>query len=214
MLDDQLITKYAYYNNKFFAKWAALYDYEKYLLFPLRRKAAKFLNLAPEKKIIDVATGTGAQAYELAKLGYEVVGVDLSPEMLAQAKKKLSGSLKLFFRQADGTDLPFKDDTFDAASISLGLHDMPYKIGVKVLKEIKRVTKTGGEILIVDYTEPRKHIVARFTHRLIKLYETPMYLPFMERGLSKLLRQVGLAISRETNWWGVFRIVIAQNRKR
>lgn len=50
-----------------------------------------------------MATGTGAQAYELAKLGHEVVGIDLSPEMLAQAKKKLSPNLKLKFQEADGT---------------------------------------------------------------------------------------------------------------
>ena len=82
--------RHKYYNNEFFAKWATLYDYEKYLLTPLRKRAAKFLNLAPSKNILDVATGTGAQAYELAKLGHEVIGIDLSPEMLKQAKKKIS----------------------------------------------------------------------------------------------------------------------------
>lgn len=78
-----LIKKHTYYNNAFFAKWAKLYNYEKYLLFPVRKQAARFLGLQPPQKILDVATGTGAQAYELAKLGHEVIGIDLSPEMLA-----------------------------------------------------------------------------------------------------------------------------------
>lgn len=213
MFNDQLVTKHAYYNNKFFAKWARLYDYEKYLLFPLRRKAAKFLNLSIPQKIIDVATGTGAQAYELANLGYEVIGVDLSPEMLVQAKKKINPSLRLRFQQADGTDLPFRNNTFDAASISLGLHDMPYEIGRKVLQELKRVTKKNGEILIVDYMEPKKHIVAKFTYPLIKLYETPMYRPFIERGLENILKHVALSIFRKTNFFGFFQVVVVKNYK-
>ena len=212
-VNEELVKKHAYYNNKFFARWAKMYDWEKYFLFPLRRKAAKFFNLAPQKKIIDVATGTGAQAYELAKLGLDVTGVDLSPEMLAQARKKLDPSLLLSFRQGDGTTMPFGDNSFDGASISLGLHDMPYEIGVRVLREIKRVTKRNGGILVVDYMEPKKHIVAKFTHPLIKLYETPMYLPFIERGLEKILMDAGLSISRETDFLGISQIIVALNRK-
>jgi len=67
-MNDDILIKHKYYNNQFFAKWAKLYDYEKYLLFPVRRKAARFLDFTSPQKIIDVATGTGAQAYELAKL--------------------------------------------------------------------------------------------------------------------------------------------------
>src|SRR3990167_7739666 len=151
MLHNELAKKHAYYNNQFFGKWARLYDYEKHFLFPIRRKAAQFFPLKSPAKIIDVATGTGAQAHELAKLGLDVTGIDLSPEMLEQAKKKLDKSLKLQFLHADGTELPFRDNEFDGASISLGLHDMPYEIGLTVLSEIKRGVKKNGSILIVDY---------------------------------------------------------------
>ena len=213
MSKNSLIKKHKYYNNQFFAKWARLYDFEKYITFPLRQKAAKFLNLNPLKKVLDVATGTGAQAYELAKLGYDVTGIDLSPEMLNQARKKISSSLKLKFQQSDGTNLPFKDNSFDASTISLGLHDMPYEIDILVLKEMKRVTKKDGPILIVDYSEPKKHWVARLSHPLIKLYETPMYVPFIERGLDKLLKEVGLKIDQKTNFLGLFQILLVKNYK-
>lgn len=212
-MNKNFINKHKYYNNKFFAKWARLYDFEKYFTFPLRQKAARFIDLKPTKKILDVATGTGAQAYELAKLGHDVVGIDLSPEMLTQAKKKISISLKLRFLHADATALLFKDNSFAASSISLGLHDMPYEIKLLVLKEMKRVTKKNGSILIVDYNEPKKHWVARLTHPLIKLYETPMYLPFIERGLEKLLKEVELKIDRETIFLGFFQIVLVKNYK-
>ncbi len=213
MMHNDLAKKHEYYNNAFFGKWANLYDYEKYFLFPIRRKAARFLPLKQPAKIIDVATGTGAQAYELAKQGLDVTGVDLSPEMLEQAKKKLDKSLKLQFIHADGTKLPFKDDDFDGASISLGLHDMPYEIGIAVLSEIKRVVKKNGPILIVDYMEPRKHAVAWVLHPLIKLYETPNYGHFVKKGLERYLRQVDLKINRFTGFLGMIQIALVANTK-
>lgn len=179
----------------------------------MRQKAAKFLNLPTPQKILDVATGTGAQAFELAKLGHDVVGIDLSPEMLAQANKKLTLSLSLRFLRADGTRLPFKDNTFDASSISLGLHDMPYEIDVLVLQEMKRVTKKNGMILIVDYMEPKKHLVAKLTYPLIRLYETTNYTPFIARGLDKILESVQLRSFRATSFLGLAQIVLVKNEK-
>ena len=208
-----LINKHKYYNNRFFAKWAGLYDYEKFILFPIRRQAAKFLKLKPPKKILDVATGTGAQAYELAKLGFDVIGIDLSQEMLAQAKKKLRNDLKLQFLHEDATKLSFKDNCFDGCFISLGLHDMPYDIEIFVLNEMKRVTKPNGKIIIVDYMEPRKHFVAKFSHVLIKLYETPNYLPFIDKGLNDILKKIDLRIDKETNFLGLVQIVEVDNLK-
>ena len=210
MTDASLIKQHEYYNNQFFAKWARLYDIEKYFLFPLRRKAARFLNLTPPKKLIDIATGTGSQAYELAKLGHDVIGVDLSPEMLEQAKKKMSSSLRLSFLHTDATRLPFDDHTFDAASISLGLHDMPYEIDLLVLKEMKRVIKDNGDILIVDYMEPRKHPVAALSYPLIRLYETPNYKKFIKHGLDNVLKKAGLSIYRQTDFLGFFQIVVTK----
>lgn len=212
-MENDLAIKHKYYNNNFFGKWAWLYDFEKYFASPLRVKAAKFFNVKPQSKVIDVATGTGAQAFELAKLNLDVVGIDLSPEMLEQAKKKCNINLKLKFQHADATEIPFKDNYFDYSSVSLGLHDMPYEIGISVLKEMKRVTKTGGQILIVDYMEPKKHPVAKISHLLVNLYETKNYKPFINRGLDAILSEVGLKIHKDTNFLGLFQIVICQNNK-
>lgn len=213
LMNNNLINKHRYYNNQWFAKWAKLYNYEKYLLFPLRRKAARFLDFDSPKKILDVATGTGTQAYELAKLGHEVTGIDLSKEMLDQAKKKCAPNLKLTFQQADATNLPFKNDYFDASSISFGLHDMPYEVDLLALKEMKRVTKNKGKILIVDNMEPKKHFIAKFSHRIVSLYETINYRPFIEKGLETVLSEAGLKIDKSTNFLGIFQINLATNDK-
>lgn len=205
-----LTKKHTCYNNEFFGRWAWLYDYEKYFFSPLHRYTARFLDLKSPKRILDVATGTGAQAYELAKLGHDVVGIDLSLKMLAQAKKKLSPSLKLGFKEADGTKLPFKNETFDIATISWGIHDMPYETGVKVLNEMKRVIKKNGKILIMDYMNPRKHIVAKFTHPLISLYETKNYKPFIERGLETYINNTDLKVVEETTYLGVWELILLE----
>lgn len=212
-MSNDIVNKHRYDNNQFFGKWAILYDYEKYFFSPLRKKAAAFLALKPPAKILDVATGTGAQAYELAKLGYDVTGIDLSPEMLNRAKMKIKPDLRLSFRQADATKLPFRTNSFDASSVSLALHDMPYEIDILVLKEMKRVTKNNGEILIVDYMEPGKHWVAKLSHPLILLYETPNYAPFIRRGLDAILKDAGLRIKRTMNFLGLVQIIIVLDNK-
>lgn len=210
-MSNDLAAKHKYYNNAFFGRWAWLYDLEKYFAFPLRVKAARFLGAEPRSRIIDVATGTGAQAYELAKLNLEVIGIELSPEMLEQAKKKCRNSLTLKFQHEDATEIPYKDNYFDYSSISLGLHDMPHDIGILVLKEMKRITKKGGQILIVDYMEPKKHSIAKISHLLVSLYETKNYKPFIKHGLDELLSEVGLKMYKETNFLGLFQIVLAKN---
>lgn len=210
---DILIKKHVYFNQRFFARWARLYDYEKYFLFPIRNKAASLLNLSPNSKILDVATGTGAQAYALAKRGFDVIGFDLSKEMLEQAKRKQSNGLKLKFIHGDATKLPFNDNSFDASSISLALHDMPYKIRFLVLKEMIRVTKPDGMILVVDYPEPNKHIIARINCALASLFETPMWKDFINRGLTNHLSKVGLAPLIYTTSLNIAQIVVCPNNK-
>jgi demethylmenaquinone methyltransferase / 2-methoxy-6-polyprenyl-1,4-benzoquinol methylase len=197
-------------NNIFFDRWAQLYDLEKYLFRPLRRKSSRFLGIAPPAKILDVATGTGALAYEMARLGHDVTGIDISPGMLAQARKKLSPNLKLKFQEADGTNLPYMDNSFDVATISWGIHDMPYEIGLQVLEEMKRVTKKKGKIMIVDYMEPKKHPVAKFTHPLICLYETKNYRPFIRRGINNYVKNVGLVITKEGNYMGIWQMLVLE----
>ena len=128
-----------YFNEGWFGKHPTMYEIGSFFIARLRRKAAKMIGEKKKLKIIDIATGTGAHAYELAKLGHEVVGIDLDKKMLAKASRKTSTKLKLSFLFGDGTKLPFKANEFDVATISFAMHDVPAEIGVKFLKEAKRV---------------------------------------------------------------------------
>ncbi len=173
-----------------------------------RRQAVEFLGLKPLQKVLDVATGTGTLAYEFSKVGHSVIGIDSSTKMLKRAKKKCAENLDLRFEQADATSLPFRNGEFDASSISFALHDMPYEDEIKVLQEMKRVTKPNGHILIVDYNEPRNHWAAKLAFPLIRASESTNWPPFIKRGLESLLQEVNLRVPRRITYLGVIQIVV------
>jgi len=182
----------------------------KYFFSRLRIKAAKFLELKSPKKILDVATGTGAQHMNWQKWATMFRNWFVT-ENACSGEKKLSPKLKLKFQEADGTKLPFKDEAFDVATISWGIHDMPYEVGIKVLKEMKRVIKKAGIILIVDYMNPRKHKVAIFTHPLISLYELKTINRYWE-GIRTYIDNTELKIVKESNFLGVWEFVLWRNK--
>lgn len=175
-----------------------------------RKKAAEFLKLTSPKKILDVATGTGSLAFELARLGHYVTAIDSSKDTLVRAKMKYHTHPHLHFELADATDLPYKACAFDVSSISFALHDMPGQIGLTVLREMKRVTNPKGRMLLVDYNEPNKNWGARLTYPLIKMTESKSYRSFVRGGLEGLLQSTGLKTERETTYLGVVRIIVAK----
>jgi ubiquinone/menaquinone biosynthesis C-methylase UbiE len=155
-----------------------------------------------------VATGTGDQAAEFAHRRYCVTGVDLSQAMLDRARRRIKPDYCLKFTKANAACLPFEDASFDDASISLALHDMPREIEIKVLKEMRRVTKESGEILIVEYADLSRGLKSAL-NSVIGLYESKYYRDFARRDLRQLLTDSGLSVKRETNIMGIFRAVVA-----
>ena len=149
--------EYYSYIKKWFGRWASIYDFVSIFLSGIRDKVADFTNARKGSRILDVATGTGKQAFAFAKNGYDVIGIDLSDDMLKIAKKKKKYE-NVKFEAADATNLPFEDRHFDVSCVSFALHDMPLAIREKSLKEMVRVTKPKGIIMIVDYALPKNKI--------------------------------------------------------
>src|SRR4030067_3683959 len=147
--------------KKVFDLLAPFYDIVTLPFSRVRNKVVNFIDAKNGSKILDVATGTGKQAFAFAKKGHEVIGIDLSEAMLKVAHKKNKyGNVK--FEVADATDLRFEDNSFDVSCMSFALHDMPLAIREKGLKEMVRVTKTKGVIVIVDYALPKENSMSRF----------------------------------------------------
>ena len=187
-----------------------------------RKKAVKGLG----GKVLDVACGTGDMVVELLRLGCTVTGVDLSKEMLAIAKRKAeSGKWKV----ADAEHLPFEDNTFDAVTCAFGVRNFVHL--EQGLKEMLRVLKPGGRMVILELATPdsrllrpfynlyTRHIIPWLGQRLAGSREAYTYLPRSIERFPKgdefvgIVRQLGCEATERKTTFGVCRIYTAEKTK-
>lgn len=115
----------------------------------LRKRVEFIRSHVPRGKILDVGCGTGALAERLAAEGYEVTGIDPSEGMLGVLRERAPSITAV---HADGTDLPFEDDSFDLAYCVAVMHHVAEPCAVhKTLAEMVRVTRGGGRVLVWDH---------------------------------------------------------------
>lgn len=199
--------------------WRFLAPFYDTIVFPLkrlRRRVAKRAGVGPGSRVLDVATGTGAQALAFAETGAEVVGIDLSKSMLRIARRK-APSRRVTFGVADASELPFQDARFDVCCVSFGLHEMPVSVRQQALLEMARVTKKHGTLVIVDYALPENPIASKLVYHLVKLYERDNYAEFVRSDMHAMLSRAGLAARTEARmapgaamrWWSPAMIMIA-----
>lgn len=194
-------------NKRVYAIFAPFYDLVTFPIGKLRREAAVVAGVDARSRVLDVATGTGAQARALAEKAGEVVGIDLSEAMLRIARRK-NRLPNLTFRRADATELPFGDASFDVSCISFALHEMPTSIRERTIEEMARVTKTGGTVFVVDYGPPRDAF-EKVIARLVKLYERDHYEDFIRSDLRALMQRWDIDVREERrSLLGTARIVI------
>ena len=197
-----------------YGSWfASIYDALTAPLRHLRRRVARMARIGPRMRVLDAATGTGAQARAFAEAGASVVGIDLSPRMLAIARRKTSRDASVEYLEADATALPQADGSFDAACVSFALHEMPEPVRGRVVAELARVTRAGGTIVIVDYTRPRNHLWRFIVEHVIALFERDSYCRFLRADLPELLARSGITVvDQHVAVFGAARIVIARRK--
>lgn len=125
-----------------------------------RRRAADLANVGSGDRVLDVATGTGDLAIELAsRVGRtgEVVGSDFSEEMLALARKKAPGQR---FEWGNALELPYADGEFAAATVGFGARN--FSDLDRGLAEMARVVRPGGRVVILEITTPQKPPLSTF----------------------------------------------------
>lgn len=112
-------------------------------------------SVRPGDKVLDIAGGTGDLAYGWAKrVGHtgEVWLTDINRSMLAIGRDKLLDKGKIIpLAQADAEHLPFSDGYFDCVSVAFGLRNMTHK--AVALKEMCRVLRPGGRLLILEFSK-------------------------------------------------------------
>jgi demethylmenaquinone methyltransferase / 2-methoxy-6-polyprenyl-1,4-benzoquinol methylase len=153
-----------------------------------RRFLVSRLEVGPDARVLDVATGTGAVALELVRQhGCSVVGIDRSPEMLAVARRRvadrgLGASIELHEGRAE--KLPFADGSFDGLTVTYLLRyvDDP----AATIGELARVLRPGGTMAMLDFGVPQ----SRVARALWELY-VRIVLPSAGRVLSPGWHEVG-----------------------
>ena len=116
-----------------------------------RERAADLAAVGPGSTALDVATGTGDLAIELARRGAEVTGCDFAPAMLEIARGKAPG---LTFEEGDALRLAYPGNSFDAATVGFGARnfaDLDRGLG-----EMTRVVRPGGRVVVLEITTPQK----------------------------------------------------------
>jgi demethylmenaquinone methyltransferase / 2-methoxy-6-polyprenyl-1,4-benzoquinol methylase len=147
-----------------------------------RRFLVSRVDVGSSDTVLDVATGTGAVARELLRQkGCTVVGLDQSPEMLAEARRRLPENVQLVEGTAE--QLPFPDASFDALTFTYLLRYVSDPAAT--LRELARVVRTGGTIAGLEFAVP--HGVWR---PFWELY-VRVGLPLVGRGLSPGWAEVG-----------------------
>lgn len=173
------------------------------ILRDLRIFISEFSSIKPGDKILDVCCGTGDQVFYYVKKGAIATGIDLNPNMLrlAERNKKKSGIKDVSFQIADASDLPFYDNIFDFATISLALHAMERTVRDRVISEMKRVVKKKGTLIFADFQVP---LPQNFFRHLAKAIEFMVggehyrnFKDFVRQGgLDELLRRNQLQIEK------------------
>lgn len=121
----------------------------------LQEEITAFIKPSNDTKILDVATGTGRGAIALAKMGFNVTGVDLSEEMLKKARQKSKEERleNVNFELANARYLPFEDKSFDVIISLKFFHLMPNHVRRPIIEEMIRVVKPEG-ILLLEFANP------------------------------------------------------------
>lgn len=158
--------------------------------------------LAPThgEKILDVGAGPGLLALDLARLVGEsgqVVGLDLSPAMAAAATERLAGAPQAEVKIGDAAALSFPDGAFDAA-VSTQVYEYVFDMP-KALRELRRVLRPGGRVLILD-TDWRSLVwhasdPARMD-RILACWDGHLADPHLPAKLGPLLRAAGFEVRR------------------
>ncbi|MFY0611352.1 MAG: methyltransferase domain-containing protein [Hyphomicrobiaceae bacterium] len=132
------------------AAWAEVRDLLELQLAPLGRRALKALASRPGENILDIGCGGGETALEIAKAvapSGSVVGVDLSPAVLAYARRASQGCRQVRFVEADAQVFPFDSRSFDAAYSRFGV--MFFADPIAAFRNIRRSLKLNGRLAFI-----------------------------------------------------------------
>jgi ubiquinone/menaquinone biosynthesis C-methylase UbiE len=167
------------------------FEYSRY------RKIRPLLFQGLAGRILDAGVGTGRNI-PFYPTEAEVVGIDLSPAMLAHAERRcLSLAAHVELRQMDVTHLGFDDESFDAAVATFLFCVLPEDLQVPAMREMGRVVKSGGTIRLLEYARPRGAVRKAVT-RLWEPWSAWAYGAGFDRRTEEHVPEAGLEVVRSS----------------
>ena len=153
------------------------------------------------RRILDLGCGTGSTTLLLKRQfpDAEVIGLDLSPYMLAVADDKArTASLPILFQQGNAEQTAFASSSFDLVTASLLFHETPPYVARRILRESWRLLRSGGEALILDGNQA----TLRQTEWLAEIFEEPYIKDYAAGNTSDWMRAAGFGyVQTEAIWW-------------
>jgi demethylmenaquinone methyltransferase/2-methoxy-6-polyprenyl-1,4-benzoquinol methylase len=174
-----------------------------------RERAVDLARVGPGSRALDVGTGTGDLAIELARRGAAVTGLDFAPAMLEIARRKAPD---VAFERGDALALPHGEGEFDAVTVGFGARN--FSDLDRGLQEMARVTRPGGRVVVLEITSPQRAPLSWFFRlwfdravpalgRLAGDSDAYAYLPSSVRrfpGPEELARRMGAAGLDDVRW--------------
>lgn len=164
------------------------------------------------KKILEVGVGTGKNL-EFYSTDKEVTGIDFSEKMLEKAKNKSKDKDHVTLMEMDAENMTFEDNTFDTVVTSCVFCSVPDP--VKGLKEIRRVCKNGGKVIMLEHMRSNKPVVGKIMDR-INFIPLHIWGANINRQTLKNLQEVGFNKEDTTYknvWSDVVKIIEIRNKK-
>lgn len=196
-----------------YALYSPVYDLLfDWIFHPGRQAAVKLLDIQPGDRILEVGIGTGLNL-SLYPPDCELVGIDISERMLekGQAKTEELGLSNVTLKVMDAGGTDFADNEFDRALATYVISAVPDPVGV--LREMRRVVKAGGTLVILNHFRSEKLLVGDLEDLLAPLCTRLGWRSNL--ALEPLLRQVGLTpdLITKVNLFNGWRLIRCVNRK-
>ena len=201
--------------NPWWAPWALCNLIEP----SMRSLATQIPDIAGMKegeRVLDVCCGTGGLALIYARMGLIATGIDIDHRVTEVAERRVTqlGLPNASFKTASALELPFEDNSFDHVSIVLAIHEVNRSHRDTIISEMKRVVKTQGTLIFLDYMAPMPQVpyswLARFTEFLAGRDHNGCFKDYLKQGgLMALLEQHQLLGERKSEL-SLIEIVLAK----